>query len=349
MKKKDIRDIVVLAMQQKPQALDNLCAEIGRDILYICTKIMGHRQDGEDAAQEVYIKLQNGISKLQNPDVFHIWINRVIMSACNDLHRKKINLGKNDDIEDYMDVLMEDKMDFLPAEYMEDATKRDTLLSIIDELPENYRKAVLLYYYEGVLQKDIAQVLGTSENAVEHTLRRARTIIRKKLEDQTGEKMASGMYAIAAAPVLTTVLQQQASSMFPAAVVQNIFGGFAKQTQGGHYKKSNSSKASHAGGQVAKVLAILGSGLVITGIIFLSASIIKGKSLPAHLFPISSAASSGLASSVLPQYLASSPGAAEGLDISSTDTASSAVSLPVEVAVASVVSGHAGGQAPVSS
>ena len=159
MKKKDIQGLVQRSIQGDKAAFGRVCEAVAKDVLFMCIKIMGHQQDGEDAAQEVFVKMQRSIGSLKNPDVFHIWINRIIISACNDIRRKKVRQKDYVPIEDHLDAIVEDNQDFLPLEYVEDADKKEVLMQVIDSLPEQYRKVVLLYYSEGLSQAGIAPVL----------------------------------------------------------------------------------------------------------------------------------------------------------------------------------------------
>ena len=54
----------------------------------------------------------------------------------------------------------------------------------LQRLPERQRSALLLSYYEGLSQKEVAQVLGLGLRAVESLIVRARRALGKTLEEQ---------------------------------------------------------------------------------------------------------------------------------------------------------------------
>ncbi|MDP6424793.1 MAG: FliA/WhiG family RNA polymerase sigma factor [Planctomycetota bacterium] len=58
------------------------------------------------------------------------------------------------------------------------------LARAIAGLPEKARQAIVLYYYEGLLLKDIGVLLGTSESRVSQILSRTMTILRLALEQR---------------------------------------------------------------------------------------------------------------------------------------------------------------------
>lgn len=57
-KYQDLNLLVSKAMQGDKESFDKLCEREIKNIIYACTKLMGTRQDGEDAAQEVFINMQ---------------------------------------------------------------------------------------------------------------------------------------------------------------------------------------------------------------------------------------------------------------------------------------------------
>ena len=51
----------------------------------------------------------------------------------------------------------------------------------VDALPENLRSCILLYQFEHMPYREIAQVLGISEKAVERRLYHAKEILKENL------------------------------------------------------------------------------------------------------------------------------------------------------------------------
>ena len=66
---------------------------------------------------------------------------------------------------------------------MEEATETEkSIQKAIDELPVKQRKAFILSKYEELSQRKIAEIMQTSEGAVEQLLVRAKKNLQKKLE-----------------------------------------------------------------------------------------------------------------------------------------------------------------------
>lgn len=188
MNKKNVQQVVQCAIAGEAGAFDKLCELIAKDILYICIKIMGNRFDGEDAAQETYIKMQKGIGALEKPEAFEKWIYRVIASACNNVKRSKIRMSSHESIDDHSEELLEEDEGRIPASYVEELSRKEIIIQAVEKLPENYRKIVILYYYEGMTQKDIAQICDISRKSVERIIYRAKKLIRQHLEKKKDQQ-----------------------------------------------------------------------------------------------------------------------------------------------------------------
>ena len=100
------------------------------------------------------------------------WLLRVAINRCRDLtraaHQKDTELDEN-----------------LPApEQMEDGS----VLDAVKALPENYRNAIYLHYYEGYTTAEIGRMLKVPTNTVLSWLRRARaqlqTMLKEEIEDE---------------------------------------------------------------------------------------------------------------------------------------------------------------------
>ena len=64
---------------------------------------------------------------------------------------------------------------------------RSSIRQAVDQLPEKQRKAFVLSKYEELSQREIAEIMETSEGAVEQLLQRAKLFLRKKLAHLVGK------------------------------------------------------------------------------------------------------------------------------------------------------------------
>ena len=96
--------------------------------------------DAEDVVQDVYEKLLHYNGTFESEEHLKAWLLRVAINRCRDLtraaHQKDTELDEN-----------------LPAP---DAFEDGSVLDAVRALPENYRNAIYLHYYEGYTMKQIA-------------------------------------------------------------------------------------------------------------------------------------------------------------------------------------------------
>ena len=121
--------------------------------------------DAEDVVQDVYEKLLHYNGTFESEEHLKAWLLRVAINRCRDLtraaHQKDTELDEN-----------------LPAP---DAFEDGSVLDAVRALPENYRNAIYLHYYEGYSVREIASLLGQSESAVSAHLSRGRKSLRTTL------------------------------------------------------------------------------------------------------------------------------------------------------------------------
>ena len=128
--------------------------------------------DAEDVVQDVYEKLLHYTGSFESEEHLKAWLLRVAINRCRDLTRaayqKDTELDEN-----------------LPAP---DELEDGSVLDAVRALPENYRNAVYLHYYEGYTAAEIGRMMGAPSNTVLSWLRRARaqlhTMLKEEIEDE---------------------------------------------------------------------------------------------------------------------------------------------------------------------
>ncbi len=143
-------------------------------------RMCANADESEDIVQEAFLKLW------RNPkgwDAAHgvkftTWFYRVVTNQALDHMRKKKPQVSGDIIE-----FMRDNRDS-QQDVMEEREEQDALESAIQSLPERQKAALNLCYYEGLSNKEAADVLGVGVKALESLLMRAKSAIRIALTDK---------------------------------------------------------------------------------------------------------------------------------------------------------------------
>lgn len=138
--------------------------------------VLKNAADAEDVVQEAVVKAwlnrhawQFGRAK------FSTWLYRVIVNRCIDLRRRP----RGEDIDEVPDQA-DEADDAIAVIHKREVFGR--LDAAMARLPEQQRMAVLLSYYDECSNGEIAEIMGTTVNAVESLLKRGRQRLRDILQ-----------------------------------------------------------------------------------------------------------------------------------------------------------------------
>lgn len=134
----------------------------------ICILHLKNTSDSEDIFQEVFLKYALSDVLFENQSHEKAWIIRVTVNACKDLIKSFFRSR----------TVSINELIALPAEEKEDLSY---VLEAVLSLPEKYKDAVYLHYYEGYSASEIGKILGKKENTVYSLLSRGRLILKEKL------------------------------------------------------------------------------------------------------------------------------------------------------------------------
>ena len=140
----------------------------------VCFAYMKNPADTEDAVQETFFKLIKAGPAFESTEHEKAWLIRTATNVCKNALRHWWR--KRENIEDFRDVL--------PAE----ESKTDDVIRTVLELPDRYKTAVYLYYYEGYTGAEIAKLLKKPQSTIRNHLHEARLILRERLGDDFDEE-----------------------------------------------------------------------------------------------------------------------------------------------------------------
>lgn len=159
---------------QENQDKKEYFAEIYRrnlDTVYrVCWLYMKNQSDTEDAVSDTFVRLMRSAVSFENEEHEKSWLIVTARNICKDV--LKSPKYKNEPLDENM----------LTGETLTDET-----LTAVKELPEKYRTALYLHYYEGYSCGEIADMLGTIRSTVISRLARGRKILKKMIGGDTDE------------------------------------------------------------------------------------------------------------------------------------------------------------------
>lgn len=127
--------------------------------------------DAEDVFQETFLKLfQEKNAPSWEEERIKAWLLRVAINKCNDIGRHR---------RFHSCIALED----IPEFACSNSFRYTELWDAVNRLPEKQRTIFHLYYSEGYKSLEIAAILKVPASTVRVNLNRARTQLRKELED----------------------------------------------------------------------------------------------------------------------------------------------------------------------
>ena len=186
-------------------------------------KILGQADQAEQVVQDVFIAVFRSIDKLKDPESLRSWIGGIAVRLA--LHQRKMQTDSREFALE--EEAMFDLLDSGPPVSSPEDTlcERDTGLilgELVDQLPDEQRTAVMLYYYDQCPIKHIASILECAEGTVKSRLNYARKAL-EKLILQREQRDGVRLHALNPGLLfLAMVLQEQNLAVDPQTMERGL-------------------------------------------------------------------------------------------------------------------------------
>jgi RNA polymerase sigma-70 factor (ECF subfamily) len=157
-------------------------------ILRYLKRFVGEHE-AEDLTQEVFIKVNQALETFKGESQVATWIYRIATNAALDRLRRASSRGETQKrpLEDELEVVDIDMRTGEKRPSLESSLIHKEMdyciRSLVDNLPQHYRAVIVLSELEGFRNDEIANILGISLGTVKIRLHRARTRLKKELEN----------------------------------------------------------------------------------------------------------------------------------------------------------------------
>ena len=153
-------------------------------MVYLQAQKLLHDQDAaETVTQDVFVTVYRNIGKLENPEALRSWIGGVAVRLALK-QRQKLAASRETGIESeqIMDILDDAAQAPTPESALCEAENGRIIAELVDQLPEQQRATVLLYYYDACAIRQIAEIMQCSEGTVKSRLNYARKAMQQLIE-----------------------------------------------------------------------------------------------------------------------------------------------------------------------
>jgi RNA polymerase sigma-70 factor, ECF subfamily len=185
----------VLAGQRS--AFDALIGRYQRQAVAVSYRLLGNTNDALEVTQDAFLKAFTSLATLQKPDAFGGWLMRIVSNLSLNYRRsrrtRKSQLPLDDLLgptEPSVNEMVSGTSDWMaqsgdPVHRLESQEMGKRLREALNQLPEKQRLAIVMFTIEEMPQKQVAETLGCSVEAVKWHVFQG----RKKLKDLLKEHL----------------------------------------------------------------------------------------------------------------------------------------------------------------
>ncbi|MDZ4771428.1 MAG: sigma-70 family RNA polymerase sigma factor [Chloroflexota bacterium] len=153
-----------------------------QDSVYnLCYRILSDRVEAEDAAQEAFLRAYLNLGRFDAARSFKTWLLTIASNHCIDrLRRRRMKFLSIDDPLPSL-TLSGDEPE--PEDVTIVREQSEGIQRLLDQIPPDYRAAIVLRYWYDYSYTEIAAMLETTESAIKSRLFRARQMLADLIGD----------------------------------------------------------------------------------------------------------------------------------------------------------------------
>ncbi|MBM7582584.1 RNA polymerase sigma-70 factor (ECF subfamily) [Caldicoprobacter guelmensis] len=167
-------------------AFEELVSLYAKKIYNYCYRMTNNKEDAEDLAQEVFIKVYKNLKSFKGNSKISTWIYRIAYNTCIDKYKKgskvdtvSLNPGKDEDAVGIELV----SGDPLPEEEVIKKERYRKLQACIAALKPEYKTVIILRDIQNYSYEEIAEILQVPLGTVKSHISRARAALSDALRE----------------------------------------------------------------------------------------------------------------------------------------------------------------------
>ena len=176
-------DLIVQAKQGSPNAFNQLMRQWYQRIYNFSYRQLKQHDLAQEVTQKTFIKAYEKLDTLHDNDRFKPWLYRIANNYCTDEGRRNARMNKLKQVVGLTAEIQQSP----ELDYQQEETK-SVFRTLIDEIPGPQRTVILMKEYEGLKFREIAEILGESENTIKSRMYYGLTALRKIIQEKNIQK-----------------------------------------------------------------------------------------------------------------------------------------------------------------
>jgi len=168
----NLDELIKGCIKQKRPAQEELYHLYKKTLFVLCLKYCSNEMEAEDNLHDAFIEIFTNIKNYKGKGSFEGWMKRITINKAISRYKQTYFLAPIKD------------------EYIEDTTVNDSeidlslndMLSLIQELPHQYRLVFSLYELDDYSHREIASLLSITESTSKSNLHRAKLILKQNIK-----------------------------------------------------------------------------------------------------------------------------------------------------------------------
>jgi RNA polymerase sigma-70 factor (ECF subfamily) len=187
-------ELVAEAVAGGRAAFDTLIRRYQRQAVAVSYRLLGNSHDALEVTQDAFLKAYTSLPTLQKVDAFGGWLMRIVSNLSLNYRRSRktrsqmplddlIGAGGEPSAGDVGGASDWQSQDSNPLHALTSGEMGRRLQEALTELPEKQRLAIVMFTIEEMPQKQVAEALGCSVEAVKWHVFQGRKKLRELLKD----------------------------------------------------------------------------------------------------------------------------------------------------------------------
>ncbi len=170
----------VIETGNEAELIDDIMNRYGQEILQLAFSYVKNKEIAEDMTQEIFVKCYRSFHTYSGKSKFRTWLWRIASNHCKDYLKSWYNKNVfSTDYQPIYDSIQSHSVEQTVLQEEEDSE----LAAAVMELPVNYREVIYFYYFEEMSIKEISAVTEIKENTIKTRLKRAKELLKERLEE----------------------------------------------------------------------------------------------------------------------------------------------------------------------
>lgn len=182
--------LVAQVLAGDKRAFDRLIGRYQKQAVAVSYRLLGNTHDALEVTQDAFLKGFSSLNTLQKPEAFGGWLLRIVSNLSLNFRRGRKSRTQLplDDMLGSSDAQASGGSEWMarsgdPVRNLQSQEMGQRLQTALNELPEKQRQALILFTIEELPQKEVAEALGCSVEAVKWHVFQARKRLKELLKE----------------------------------------------------------------------------------------------------------------------------------------------------------------------